>query len=287
MQSIFKEIRTLAEEERKQEFSFGFEVSEGPKKAKKKKKRKKKGSNSTNTDAQLRNPHGEDDSENEGSDDDEMKHIVKMVSDTLNVSQDDVLSCHPPGLSAVNTAKVDPVVDQVVKESDDEDDEGKGIAGPGKKKKKRSKKKKNGEKCVVPNQKELDDDRILMEAIAKAEADRALLSKTASKPKSSGQVLAKKTESSSSASSSSSGPRFVSHKDPTLDPSLKNKAKFGQGKNLVAVGPAKVRDSNWLQPEPAGVDGAPLKSDALAAVPSNNAEIKFHSSPFTFGFDGL
>jgi hypothetical protein len=38
---------------------------------------------------------------------------------------------------------------------------------------------------------------------------------------------------------------FKSHKDPELDESEKLKAKFGNGKNLTAIGPAKVRDPNW------------------------------------------
>jgi hypothetical protein len=54
----------------------------------------------------------------------------------------------------------------------------------------------------------------------------------------------------SSSSSSSGAPHFLSAKDPELDDASKLRYKYGMGRNLVAIGPAKVRDPNWLPPPP-------------------------------------
>jgi len=59
-------------------------------------------------------------------------------------------------------------------------------------------------------------------------------------------------------------PHFFRHKDPELDAKQQLKAKFGDGKNLVAIGPPKVRGSSWLS------------KDQQSPV--------FHDSPFSFGF---
>ena len=46
------------------------------------------------------------------------------------------------------------------------------------------------------------------------------------------------------------GPHFLSAKDPELDEASRQRYRFGMGRNLVAIGPAKVRDPNWLLPPP-------------------------------------
>lgn len=67
-----------------------------------------------------------------------------------------------------------------------------------------------------------------------------------------------------SPSESNIGPSFISTKDPKL--------KFGNGKNIVAIGPPKRRDPMWLKESVATVE--------LARAP----EPISHTSPFSFGF---
>ncbi|RYH24924.1 hypothetical protein EON65_16195, partial [archaeon] len=44
--------------------------------------------------------------------------------------------------------------------------------------------------------------------------------------------------------------RILSPHDPELDPKLRVQAKYGKGKNLVAIGPPKIRDPRWLDVPP-------------------------------------
>ena len=118
-----------------------------------------------------------------------------------------------------------------------------------------------------------------------------------------------------------SGPHFLSAKDPELDEATKQRFRFGMGRNLVAIGPAKVRDPNWLPPPPGltrkppistasttgsvkstsgglgglfgkkeGASAAGRGSTALGAdsggISSAPVEVS-HSSPFSFSFNGL
>jgi hypothetical protein len=69
--------------------------------------------------------------------------------------------------------------------------------------------------------------------------------------------------------------RFNSSKDPEVDEETRLKYKFGKGTNLVAIGPPKVRDCNWM------LGGG----DAEAVTGVTEDAVALHSSPFTFGFE--
>lgn len=101
------------------------------------------------------------------------------------------------------------------------------------------------------------------------------------------------------------GPHFISSKDPELDEATKLRFKYGMGRNLVAIGPAKVRDPNWLPPPPGLTRSTPLAGvfgDSSNGAPKVNSPVKttpakigaadaaaeeVHSSPFSFSFNGL
>lgn len=99
----------------------------------------------------------------------------------------------------------------------------------------------------------------------------------------------------------SRGPHFISSKDPEQDEATKLRFKYGMGRNLVAIGPAKVRDPNWLPPPPGltrPTATAPMKGIfSKSASPEKKAPVKtslaaeateeVHSSPFSFSFNGL
>lgn len=93
------------------------------------------------------------------------------------------------------------------------------------------------------------------------------------------------------------GPVIISSHDPSLDDSERILRKFGKGKCLVNVGPAKFRDHTWL------LGGGSIHDSTIAngnihdstiangnihdsSIASGSAQL-FHSSAFTFSFDGL
>ena len=77
---------------------------------------------------------------------------------------------------------------------------------------------------------------------------------------------------------------FKSHKDPELSEEQRALFRFGNGKNLVAIGPPKhkARDSIWRLPPPPGFKIPAEIND------TTNTQIKTvpqsHCSPFSFGF---
>jgi chemotaxis protein histidine kinase CheA len=71
---------------------------------------------------------------------------------------------------------------------------------------------------------------------------------------------------SNTTTSSSGAPHFLSAKDPELDDASKLRYKYGMGRNLVAIGPAKVRDPNWLPPPPGLTRQVPNSAGAVASV---------------------
>ncbi len=79
------------------------------------------------------------------------------------------------------------------------------------------------------------------------------------------------------------GIHFMSPKDPELDPKLKLLAKYGQGKNLVAIGPKKVKDPSWLRDD----YGNQIAASTAEVVLDDSTDVTFHHSPFTFSFGGL
>ena len=93
-------------------------------------------------------------------------------------------------------------------------------------------------------------------------------------------VSSKKNEAPSSSFS------FKSHKDPELSEEQRSLFRYGNGKNLVAIGPPKARDPIWKLPPPPG-----LTIPADLSVDSNHARSGdivapqvSHCSPFSFGF---
>ena len=76
---------------------------------------------------------------------------------------------------------------------------------------------------------------------------------------------------------------FKSHKDPELSEEQRALFRFGNGKNLVAIGPPKqkARDSIWRLPPPPG-----LRIPAEMNTINNQikSEPQSHCSPFSFGF---
>lgn len=77
---------------------------------------------------------------------------------------------------------------------------------------------------------------------------------------------------------------FVSPNDPELNETMKSKLKFGQGKNLVAIGPTKTRDPKWLQSSSTG-SLSTSNSDHESIGPQSTSGKVLHSSPFSFGFE--
>lgn len=101
------------------------------------------------------------------------------------------------------------------------------------------------------------------------------------------------------------GISFISAKDSELDEATRLKVKYGQGKNLVAIGPPKRKGvPAWIQPPPGFEDVTPAsqlpkqqqqqqqQTKASTIKPMDGgvggtaaaAAVALHSSPFSFGF---
>ena len=76
---------------------------------------------------------------------------------------------------------------------------------------------------------------------------------------------------------------FKSHKDPELSEEQRALFRFGNGKNLVAIGPPKqkARDSVWRLPPPPGLK---IPSEMNTIDTQIKSEPQSHCSPFSFGF---
>jgi hypothetical protein len=76
---------------------------------------------------------------------------------------------------------------------------------------------------------------------------------------------------------------FKSHKDPELSEEQRALFRFGNGKNLVAIGPPKqkARDSIWRLPPPPGLK---IPSEINNSNNQTKSEPQSHCSPFSFGF---
>lgn len=82
-----------------------------------------------------------------------------------------------------------------------------------------------------------------------------------------------------------SGPHFMSPNDPELDQKSRLFAKYGKGKNLVAIGPPKVRDPNWLSNTDSNQKRESVNNSTNSSA--NDTNTVLHSSPFSFSFSGL
>lgn len=80
----------------------------------------------------------------------------------------------------------------------------------------------------------------------------------------------------------STGPRFMSPTDPELDEKSRLLVKYGNGKNLVAIGPKKIRDKAWFDND----DAKDIPVNTESSVESG-IRTTLHSSPFSFSFSGL
>eukprot|EP01031_Cornospumella_fuschlensis_P025978 gene25978-31371_t len=90
--------------------------------------------------------------------------------------------------------------------------------------------------------------------------------------------------------------RIFSPHDPELDPKMRLQAKFGKGKNLVAIGPPKKRDPKWLEAPPgfehlapsrasAPIVGGDISSVGLGGKTAEGGGAEgSNASPFSFGF---
>ena len=76
---------------------------------------------------------------------------------------------------------------------------------------------------------------------------------------------------------------FKSHRDPELSEEQRSLFRFGNGKNLVAIGPPKHKgDPLWKLPTPPGLQ---ISSDTgLGVHPGSTPQPLSHCSPFSFGF---
>lgn len=85
---------------------------------------------------------------------------------------------------------------------------------------------------------------------------------------------------------SSSSFSFKSHKDPELSEEQRSLFRYGNGKNLVAIGPPKARDPIWKLPLPPGLT-IPLELSVDSKHISSGDKLPpqlSHCSPFSFGF---
>jgi hypothetical protein len=79
---------------------------------------------------------------------------------------------------------------------------------------------------------------------------------------------------------------FKSHKDPELSEEQRSLFRYGNGKNLVAIGPPKARDPIWKLPLPPGL---PISSEFITdSKHTKSGDLLVpqlsHCSPFSFGF---
>jgi hypothetical protein len=79
---------------------------------------------------------------------------------------------------------------------------------------------------------------------------------------------------------------FKSHKDPELSEEQRSLFRYGNGKNLVAIGPPKARDPIWKLPLPPGLPIPPELITGSKHTKSGDmlAPQLSHCSPFSFGF---
>lgn len=269
------------------DFKFEFDCdAPGTNASKNKKKKKKKKAGETS----VADKDGDDDADQNAKVDDSfsefdakanVQYLNKLVDEDLVESSIGVEKKPTPTVSEdtkkgrKGTAKAEtkPVTQQVKSETTASANSTK------------SKKGKNKSKPAGPKSADNDDDfdaflnecQAQNEKEAEAAAKQAKLDKKNNKDK--GKPLPKDI------------PRFLSSKDPELDEASKLKAKYGNGKNLVAIGPRKVRDPNWTAASgasstaPAAADG---KGSATAsAVDNNSSSGVTHSSVFSFSFGGL
>jgi hypothetical protein len=168
--------------------------------------------------------------------------------------------------------------------------------GDKKKKKKNNKNKKKSGSTTATSTTDIDSDDEFLDALIKTQqeeaAKAAATSKQAKKAAPTPSVPNKsplKQPPGLSIVSKPSGPRFMSPNDPELDPKTKMIAKYGQGKNLVAIGPKKVRDPSWIAPStPANpIDTTTLPVENAASALGTGSTVQYHQSPFSFSFGGL
>eukprot|EP01040_Poterioochromonas_malhamensis_P013742 gene13742-15150_t len=172
------------------------------------------------------------------------------------------------------------------------------------KKKKTTSSKKNKSKAKN-DAKELDDDIMkFLDGIIESQKEETLKQQKL-KPSPSSNTQSKLKSKNTKPTDSTKGPKFITANSADvakLDEQEKLKLKYGKGKNLVSVGPKKVKDPNWLGPPPGltkvsdadlRVIRPPEQTQPSSKVNSNsnsntaNSDVVYHHSPFTFSFTGL
>lgn len=276
MKSIFKEYRENLKDD--ESFQFNFHVKNEPdamealnpkKKNNKKKKKKKKISETTKVQESLIND------------------FHQIVNDDLDAyeqndkrSVQNTDSCPEKSQITNETIDMSEMVDQIVSIQQEIVINEKSIVdknvsdGIDEIQKKKKKKKKKNKKNTNPKSEELSD---------KEETKKD--DKSKKEIQMSDDILrflgyAPTPSACPDPTSSSSAPSFISPKDPKLDDKMKMRSKYGNGKNLVAIGPQKVRDPLWLKGFQSPSDG-----ERRHTTPEHNNTIGVsHSSPFSFSF---
>jgi hypothetical protein len=222
--------------------------------------------------------------------------VTNLISefDEVKVTPLTVNQQKPPAIAAgIEVPRKGTVIDSIVQTIDESQS----------KKKKTKAKKKKGKKDNVPMTDDVDEDeeeKLILQAIEDAKESRKQLEKQNKKNKK------KETQ-----KDNKKGPKYLSSKDPTLDNDQKLFLKFGKGKNLVATGPTKIRDNNWLH-QNIDENAIVVKSDEIietlpTTMDTNNSNshsietlqqqqqveqessnnITYHYNAFTFSFPGL
>lgn len=304
----------LKEPSEQSEFKFNFsvhsEIAAGEGQAKKNKKKKKKKSKSKSNKSET-NDGNEDEDSNEDEEHvsvkmkteesppssvaqeeimmKDLEQLTKQVSSIL-IETDTVLHSKPSN----NGTKADATSTNAALSTTE-------TSGDKKKKKKNNKNKKKSENATTTTagEKEIDSDDEFLNTLIKSQQEEA--AKAAATIKQSKKPTTTTTNNTMNKSPlkqppglsiipKPSGPHFMSPNDPELDPKTKLLAKYGHGKNLVAIGPKKVRDPLWIAPSLPSTTATTSATESIAVVEtttSNNNAVQYHQSPFSFSFGGL
>ena len=285
---LIDEFNKLAITKEKPSFSFGFDVealnelNNDQKETTSKKKKKKKKSNTTKI-LEISNENDKADINNENFEINNIKDIYVQESHSSIIIEHTIVGnkhSNKMGGSELNNLIVESEITKM------------------KKKKKKSKFNSIENESIPPIIKINNKPTILKSAPANDVSSKQSLQKNKSKKSKTTIIETKKSDddifldelirqnSNIKVTTSNDKYHFLSYKDPILTEEDKLKLKFGNGKNLVAIGPKKVRDNKWL--------GISTNNDTIIDNDANfienqaeNGSYLSTSSPFTFGFAGL
>lgn len=309
MKGIFKKVKqeevpitsTLSEiastqAQQESQFTFNFfeekDNSSNPADQQQKKKKKKKKKASTNPS----NPTILDEKE---EDDEELKPVasanLKPTEDINNSTIDSRIEQQL--INSLQATSLNQPPPPPTPQSVESSQQSKEPSQASKKKKKNTSSKKNKSKAKS-DAKESDDDIMkFLDGIIESQKEETLKQQKL-KPSSSNNQSKLKSKN-TKPTDSTKGPKFITANSADvakLDEQEKLKLKYGKGKNLVSVGPKKVRDPNWLGPPPGltkvsdadlRVIRPPEQAQPSSKANNSNTDVVYHHSPFTFSFTGL